>query len=317
MLQRTSWNKTNTNESYDPDQIREIIVSCGITVGTELETHYLIYCPFHNNRNTPACEVDKEKGLFLCFSCGENGTIIDFVMRTTNRNYFEASRIISNAAKSINFVEKVEKSIEPKEEFQVFDQALLDRLHSSLMQNNRAKEYFLGRNIEMDAISHFKLGYSEKQDMVTVPIYSHTGVPVGFVGRSVEGKSFKNSNGLPRSKVLFNLNNSKFNDLVIVESSFDAMRLWQLNIPAIATLGANIGVNQAALLNKYAQAIIIAPDNDMAGTEMVNKLSKHLSGKDIRILNIAEGKKDIGDMTDSEILSAFSSIKSLDLALSI
>jgi len=317
MLQRTSWNKTNTNESYDPDQIREIIISCGITIGTELETHYLIFCPFHNNRHTPACEVDKEKGLFLCFSCGENGTIIDFIMRTTNRNYFEASRIISNAAKSINFVDKVEKSIEPKEEFDEFDSALIDRLHTSLMQSDKAKNYFLGRSITIDAMKHFKLGYSEKQDMVTVPVYSHTGICVGFVGRSVEGKSFKNSNGLPRSKVLFNLNSSKFSDIVVVESSFDAMRLWQLDIPAVATLGANIGTNQAALLNKYAQAIIIAPDNDMAGTEMTSKLSKHLSGKDIRILNIAEGKKDIGDMTDSEILSAFSSIKSLDLALSI
>jgi DNA primase len=214
-------------------------------------------------------------------------------------------------------VEKVEKSIEPKEEFEVFDQALLDRLHSSLMQNNRAKEYFLGRNIEMDAISHFKLGYSEKQDMVTVPVYSHTGVCVGFVARSVEGKTFKNSTGLPRSKVLFNLNNCKFQDLVVVESSFDAIRLWQLDIPAVATLGANVGTVQLALLNKYANTVIVAPDGDEAGNEMVSKLVKGLGGKDIRILQIPEGKKDIGDMTDEEINHSYSQIKALDLALNI
>ena len=95
------------------------------------------------------------------------------------------------------------------------------------------------------------------------------------------------------------------------------MRLWQLDIPAVATLGANIGSNQAGLLNKYAQDIIVAPDSDMAGTEMVNKLTKYLSGKSIRILSIAEGKKDIGDMTDSEIISAYSATKPLDLALSL
>jgi 5S rRNA maturation endonuclease (ribonuclease M5) len=159
--------------------------------------------------------------------------------------------------------------------------------------------------------------YSDKQDMVTVPVYSHTGVCVGFVARSVEGKAFKNSTGLPRSKVLFNLNNCKFQDIVVVESSFDAIRLWQLDIPAVATLGANVGTVQLALLNKYANTIIVAPDGDEAGNEMVSKLIRGLAGKDIRVMQIPEGKKDIGDMTDEEINNAYSQIKALDLALNI
>lgn len=274
-------------------------------------------CPFHNNRNTPACEVDKEKGLFLCFSCGENGTILDLIMRTTNRNYFEAQRIISNAAKGIDLVVSIDKAIEPKEEFNKFDLATIERLHSSLMQDVRAKQYYASRGITAESAVKFNLGYSDKQDMVIVPVYSHTGICVGFVGRSVEGKSFKNSTGMPRSKVLFNLNNCKFQDIVVVESSFDAIRLSQLGIPAVATLGASIGSNQVALLNKYANAVIIAPDGDEAGAEMMKKLSKGLAGKDIRIMNIPDGKKDIGDMSDEEIISAYSEIKALDLALNI
>ena len=195
-------------------------------------------------------------------------------MRTTNRNYFEAQRIISNAANAIDLVTTIDKSIEPKEEFVAFDAATIERLHTSLMQDVRAKQYFASRNITADSAVKFNLGYSDKQDMVTVPVYSHTGVCVGFVGRSVEGKSFKNSTGMPRSKVLFNLNNCKFQDIVVVESSFDAIRLSQLNIPAVATLGASIGSNQVALLNKYANTVIIAPDGDEAGKEMMGKLSK-------------------------------------------
>lgn len=317
MLQRSKWDKTSSNESYDPEQVREIISICGITVGSELDTHFLVLCPFHNNRNTPACEVDKEKGLFLCFSCGENGTILDLIMRTTNRNYFEAQRIISNAAKGIDLVVSIDKAIEPKEEFNKFDLATIDRLHSSLMQDVRAKQYYASRGITSESAVKFNLGYSDKQDMVIVPVYSHTGICVGFVGRSVEGKSFKNSTGMPRSKVLFNLNNCKFQDIVVVESSFDAIRLSQLGIAAVATLGASIGSNQVALLNKYANAVIIAPDGDEAGAEMMKKLSKGLAGKDIRIMNIPDGKKDIGDMSDEEIISAYSEIKALDLALNI
>ena len=238
-------------------------------------------------------------------------------MRTTNRNYFEAQRIISNAANAIDLVTSIDKSIEPKEEFVAFDAATIERLHTSLMQDVRAKQYFASRNITADSAVKFNLGYSDKQDMVTVPVYSHTGVCVGFVGRSVEGKSFKNSTGMPRSKVLFNLNNCKFQDIVVVESSFDAIRLSQLNIPAVATLGASIGSNQVALLNKYANTVIIAPDGDEAGKEMMGKLSKGLAGKDIRIMTIPDGKKDIGDMSDDEIISAYSEIKALDLALNI
>ena len=146
-------------------------------------------------------------------------------MRTTNRNYFEAMRVISNAAKAIDFASKIDKDIQVKEEFEQFDEALIEKLHKDLLSSTRAVEYFRSRNIALDAIRHFKLGYSTRQDMVTVPVYSHTGICVGFVARSIEGKQFKNSTGLPRNKVLFNLYNCKFQDLVIVESSFDAIRL--------------------------------------------------------------------------------------------
>lgn len=316
MLYRNNGNKASANDTYDPDQIGEIINVCGIEVGSELDTHYLIFCPFHYNKNTPACEVDKEKGLFLCFACGERGTLLDLVMRTTNRNYFEASRVISTAAKSIDFASRIEKDIQVKEEFLQFDNELIDRLHNDLLSSEKAIAYFKTRNIELDAIKKFKLGYSPKQDMVTVPIYSHTDICVGFVGRSVEGKSFKNSTGLPRNKVLFNLNNVKFSDIVVVESSFDAIRLWQLNIPAIATLGANIGKNQINLINKYATRLILAMDQDEAGGSLTRNLNKSIT---VPILNMdfPDGVKDIGDMTDEQIIKSFNSLKSLDLALLI
>jgi DNA primase len=78
-----------------------------------------------------------------------------------------------------------------------------------------------------------------------------------------------------------------------------------------------VGTVQLALLNKYANTVIVAPDGDQAGSEMVSKLIKGLAGKDIRVMQIPEGKKDIGDMADEEITSAYLSTKALDLALNI
>lgn len=317
MLQGRGGKQVNTDDTYDSEQVSEILRICGVSVGTELETHFLVYCPFHYNKNTPACEVDKEKGLFICFSCGENGTILDLVMRTTNRNYFEASRVISNAAKTVDFESRIDKMVEVKDEFEEFDPVLIRKLHNNILETEEGLAYFRTRKIEIDAVKFFKLGYSINQGMVTVPIYTHDNICVGFVGRSIEGKSFKNSTGLPRNKVLFNLNNVKYKNITIVESSFDAIRLWQLNIPAVATLGANLGKNQISLLRKYAKSIVLASDQDEAGMQLESKLVKALPEKQISKIQFPDGLKDIGDMTDEQIVSAFNQVSSFDIALTL
>lgn len=317
MLQGRGWKQTTTDDTYDSEQVSEVLRICGVSVGTELETHFLVYCPFHYNKNTPACEVDKEKGLFICFSCGENGTLLDMVMRTTSRNYFEASRVISNATKTVDFESRIDKMVEVKDEIEEFDPVLIRKLHNNLLESEEGLAYYHKRKIEDDAIKFFNLGYSINQQMVTVPIYTYDNICVGFVGRSIEGKSFKNSTGLPRNKVLFNLNNVKYKNITIVESSFDVIRLWQLNIPAVATLGANLGKNQIGLLRKYAKSIILASDQDEAGMQLESKLIKALPEKQISKIEFPDGLKDIGDMTDEQIIDAYNSLSSFDIALTL
>ena len=313
MLSGGSWNKANTNDSYSEKQVREILAQCGITIGSELDTHFLIYCPFHNNRNTPACEVDKEKGLFICFSCQENGTLLDMVMKTTKRSYFEANRLIGRAAKDINFAEQIFTNTNKSEDkFKEFDSVLISRLHTSCSNSDRALDYWNGRGINSNSINAFHLGYSENQDMVIVPVQTDTGMVVGFVGRSIEGKSFKNSTNLPRSKVLFNLNRCKFTEIIVVESSFDAIKLHQMGFNAVATLGANVSREQLRLLERYATKIILAPDSDEAGQSFVKKIMDTIKSRDISLISIPEGKKDIGDMSKEEITSAIDN-KTLDL----
>lgn len=276
-------------------------------VGGEIDTHFLIFCPFHYNTNTPACEIDKNSGMFICFSCGESGSLIDMIMRTTNRNYFEAMRMI-NSRKDATDIEKIiDKTIDASSDLLEFDMDLIYKLHNNLKNNNRPKEYFLARRINDSSIDKFMLGYSEKQDMVIVPVFTVENICVGFVGRSIEGKSFKNSNGLPKSKTLFNINNVKRQRVVVVESSFDAIRLSQLNIPAVATLGATVSRNQISLLQSYSSSIIICPDNDDAGRGLVDKITKNISNKQIEVISLNKGK-DIGDLDDKEILETFNNI---------
>jgi DNA primase len=139
--------------------------------------------------------------------------------------------------------------------------------------------------------------------MITIPVASPDGVSVGFVGRSVEGKEFKNTPGLPKSKVLFNLHRVKASSKVyVVESSFDAIRLDQCGFPAVATLGANVSKTQTDLLQKYFNEIYVIADNDEAGGNMKDKIIERL-GSRVNVIKLDKQYKDIGDMSDDAIRS--------------
>jgi DNA primase len=161
--------------------------------------------------------------------------------------------------------------------------------------------YYEGRLITEDSVKKFSLGFSEKQDMVTVPVHSPDGMEVGFVGRSIEGKDFKNTPGLPKSKVLFNLHRVKTSSKIyIVESSFDVIRLDQCGFPAVATLGANVSNVQIDLLQKYFNNIIVIADNDEAGGNMKSKIVERLGAR-VSVIQLDKQYKDIGDMTNEDI----------------
>lgn len=289
------------SDTYSPDQIKRVLTGSGLTIEAEIDTDYILYCPFHANHRTPAGEVDKFKGTFFCFSCHHIASLVELVMHSTARTYFESVRFIKLKEQKSNIQDDVAKALVVKPDYVAFDQGTIDRLAQDAMQDTRAVTYFSGRNITSDSMKKFKLGYSAKQDMVTVPVHAPDGMPVGFVGRSVEGKVFKNTPGLPKAKTLFNLHRVKNEDKVyVVESSFDAIRLDQCGIPAVATLGANVSNLQIDLLQKYFNNIYVVADNDEAGGNMKTRIYEKLSSR-VTVIQLDKQYKDIGEMEDEDI----------------
>ena len=288
-------------DSYTAEQVKRVLTGAGIDIEAEYGTDYIIFCPYHNNNRTPAGEVSKDHGMFFCFGCQTTKTLIEFVMHTSNRTYFEAVRYIKSKEQNNNIEESINKALINKPEFVQYDELLIKRLNNQALESPRAIRYFEGRKITNESISKFNLGYSEKQDSVTIPIHSPDGMCIGFVARTVEGKEFKNTPGLPKGKVLFNLHRVKTSNIVyVVESSFDAIRLDQVGFPAVATLGANVSAAQIRLLEKYFNSIVLIADNDDAGMIMRDKLVEKL-GPVVTSVYIDKKYKDIGDMDDTAI----------------
>jgi len=286
---------------YSEEQIRRVLNGAGIDIEAEFGNDFIIYCPYHNNSRTPAGEVAKDSGLFFCFGCQTTKNLEEFVMFITGRSYFETARYIKSKETETNIENVVNKTMYAAPDFVQYDELLIKRLGKQALESPRAVRYFEGRKITKDSIQKFDLGYSEKQDSVTVPMHSPDGLCLGFVARTVEGKEFKNTPGLPKSKILFNLHRVKTSSIVyVVESSFDAIRLDQVGFPAVATLGANVSASQTKLLEKYFNNVVLVADNDEAGAIMRDKLIEKL-GSLITVITIDKKYKDIGDMDDEAI----------------
>jgi len=222
-------------------------------------------------------------------------------MHTSGRTYFESVRFIKSKETESNLETEINKKLHTKPDYVQYDELLIKRLSLQALESPRAMRYYNGRLINESSVKKFSLGFSEKQDMVTIPIHSPDGMEVGFVGRSIEGKEFKNTPGLPKSKILFNLHRVKTSSKVyVVESSFDAIRLDQCGFSAVATLGSNVSNFQTDLLQKYFNDIIVIADNDEAGGNMKNKLIEKL-GNRVTVVTIDKKYKDIGDMDDEAI----------------
>lgn len=133
-------------------------------------------CPFHEDRN-PSFYVSPAKNICKCFSCGEGGTPIHFVMKHEQMTYYEALKYL---AKKYN-IEVVEKEFTDEER-----QAQSDR-ESMFILNEYARDYFVKtlhshpegkavglsyfreRGFRDDIIKKFQLGYSlEQRDAFSV-----------------------------------------------------------------------------------------------------------------------------------------------------
>ena len=302
-------------DAYTKSDLRSILLACNINVVSYTGTDFLCLCPFHHNTDSPAFAVSYSKGLYICYNqnCNSSGTILDLVKVLTNRNDFEALRFISanKVTDEEAFEEGLKDILDDKPEFIPFPNQTVESANVLLMSGEHgAKDYLLSRNINEEAMQYFQLGFSALQQMTMVPLHSPDGILVGVIGRSIQGKSFKNSPNLPRNKTLFNLHRAKRQGgtIIVVESSFDAIRLWQAGFPnAVATLGGSISDINIQNLNKYSSTIIIMTDNDSAGRALGKTIANKLKNKNVlwakydHNVIYPHSAKDVGDMTDQEI----------------
>lgn len=128
---------------------------------------YVGLCPFHSDRN-PSFYVTPSKNICKCFSCGEGGTPLNFIMKHEQLSYGEALRYLAKKY-NIEIVEREETAEEKQRNnereslFVVNDYAakyFQRQLHESEEGRAVGLTYFQERGIRPETIEKFGLGYA-------------------------------------------------------------------------------------------------------------------------------------------------------------
>ena len=129
--------------------------------------NYKGLCPFHDDK-TPSFMVSPTKQICKCFSCGEGGTAINFLMKHEQITYPEALRWL---AKKYN-IEIQEKELTDEEKQEQSDRESMFIVNEWAMNYFKdvlnhdpdgvaiGRQYFRSRGIRDDIVEKFNLGFS-------------------------------------------------------------------------------------------------------------------------------------------------------------
>ena len=141
------------------------------------------------------------------------------------------------------------------------------------------------------------------RDRLMFPIIDVRGNVIAFGGRILKSDSeaakYLNSPESPifnKRKNLFGLNlakKSKENSLILVEGNIDVVALHQYGFDnAVASLGTSLTDEQAALITRYAEQVILIYDGDKAGQNATQRAIPILekAGLQVKVLQLHDAK---------------------------
>jgi DNA primase len=274
-----------------------------------------VYClnPDHRENN-PSCYFNVEEGVWYCFSCHARGTI--------NNDPEEYAEMRLEVLKA-----RLRRMMNPGEDKEqtVIPETMLRRYN---VQNSY---WAVKRGIYLETQEMFELGFDTIANAATIPVRTATGALVGVTRRFLDEQSvnskYKYPKGFATVRNVFASWLSEDYDMTTVyktEGAIDAMRLWQLGYPAVAFYGNSVSEEQVRTLQEMGvRKFVDASDNDKGGLAArersfgfwergdgtyMYKPSTDLS-KHFRMMTLRDysGHKDIGAMTDEQIIKAVES----------
>lgn len=287
----SKWNDgwDSHKEIYSPSEVEAVLGAAGIDIKYDTENDFVSLCPYHGNTDSPAFSTSKRYGVSVCFNpaCAigqdERLDLERLVREVKGLDRMSAKRFILKykGITGESFQDKFDAVSINDMEYVEFPPSAIDIMHERFLNTPAALDYMHGRGFELKTLKEFKVGFTpaatskdapvyRANDMIVVPAYDFRGKPVGLVGRSLEGKVFKNygpeknGRGFHKSHIVWNLHNArKYETIILNEGTFDSMRVHQAGYQNVgALLGGSLSKVQEQLLQRHFNHIIIMTDNE-------------------------------------------------------
>lgn len=258
-----------------------------LAIDVQNKSHYYLgSCPFgiHEDKN-PSFVIYKNTGHYVCFSCGEQGSIKNLIFNITGKPYYKFLNI--EDITSYYF----ENSFKKKTKIRTLDNIRKQKIEikgqiKDINENEKVLQYCYSRFINRDFIDFYNLGYCDYLDINTTKFQNRIIIPIYEQGKliNIEGRDFTKKQN---KKVLYpkgGTTNTLFNydfldyekELIVVEGIMDLPKLFNLGFRNITcTFGIQITNKQKEML-KLFKNITLFPDGDEAGLRMINQFDNFM-----------------------------------------
>jgi DNA primase len=161
-------------EELEKDAIKDKvdIVALFAEFGVELKQKGKSFtgrCPWHEDK-TPSLSVDREKGLYNCFGCGESGDVVTLVEKMKGLTFKDALKFLQQAGRAVQVPKTPEPRPQGEQELPAREAlahdltltTVADFYHKKLFENRVALAYLASRGFVDHALfTRFKLGYAD------------------------------------------------------------------------------------------------------------------------------------------------------------
>ncbi len=176
-----------------------------------------------------------------------------------------------------------------------------DKLVFAMQQKGYTKPELLDAGLAKNAKKGGSGIYDAFRNRLMFPIIDIRGSVIGFSGRILDDGEPKYLNSpetlvFSKSNNLFAMNlakKSKRGYIILAEGNIDVVAMHQAGFDcAVASLGTSLTPEQARLISRYANEVVIAYDNDQAGQKASQRAITILQQLDlkVRVLRMAEAK---------------------------
>lgn len=300
--------------------IVDILADAGVRQIKEGEKEISALCPMHKERvgredSHASWSINRHTYVHHCFSCGYSGTLVGLLIDLQG---YAPEDIEAEIAKStfLRTMDKIEqKQREPEEERPPTEWEL-----ANILTDVPDRLLHL-RRLQRHAVDAYGVRWDPERKSWVLPIYHPDGPLMGVQYRQ-KGSVINAPTGMNKAITLFGFPQMRLLSSVwitLVESPLDAVRLYGLGIPALASFGAWVSDDQVTLLARNFRRVLLALDNDKVGKQATDQMRFNLRKRSVphalfryQGLLTADGAiaKDIGDVaSDAAILAAYNESK--------